>query len=410
MQKINSLSYDKHAKQFMTNTHTKSPILGHRPKKLANNVMSQSVDHFEQFQPRYYDQPKYYPQQVDQSFDPHQYNTIQGQNNFWYNEIPESIPDMRNTAGFGMMHPGGNGGGVDIRQNYNMNNSVRYNQGVPMQSMTATGYYNDPRMNMSNSYFNSPNRDSHFQQAHHESIDENKPDGLYPRPLHTDRQYNNNNQKWMSKMNRDYNIPQAPFGFKKGDSPVQKFRRKNILRNKSKVIKISGVNKDITTELYNLLQNIGDIIELKTKWVNRGDMQVKFKDEKSAKKAMDKLDGMVINGCKLQVTQVFPIFASLNAKNKAGFHQTKLGLIKESEDSDEPDRGSSEDDKSSLQKIEETENESFEQIEKNITDIIDTNEDETEDEKDRQFNSNPVINNGQGELILCINSFHYRSK
>ena len=125
---------------------------------------------------------------------------------------------------------------------------------------------------------------------------------------------------------------------------------------------------------------------------------------------MDKLDGMVINGCKLQVTQVFPIFASLNANNKAGFHQTKLGLIKESEDSDEPDRGSSEDDKSSLQKIEETENESFEQIEKNITDIIDTNEDETEDEKDRQFNSNPVINNGQGELILCINSFHYRSK
>ena len=60
----------------------------------------------------------------------------------------------------------------------------------------------------------------------------------------------------------------------------------------------------------------------------------------SARKAMDVLDGMEINGSKLQVTQIFHLLP-FKPKLKTKFHQTKLGLIKESEDSDEPDPASS---------------------------------------------------------------------
>lgn len=91
-------------------------------------------------------------------------------------------------------------------------------------------------------------------------------------------------------------------------------------------------------------------------------MQVKFKDEKSAKEAMTLLDGKEMNGSKLQVTQVFQL-NSFKSRSKFNFHKTKLGLIKESEDSDEPERVSSED-RSVLSKIEENknDNENYEQI------------------------------------------------
>ena len=60
----------------------------------------------------------------------------------------------------------------------------------------------------------------------------------------------------------------------------------------------------------------------------------------SARKAMDQLDGMEINGSKLQVTQIFHLLP-FKQKFKTKFHQTKLGLIKESEDSDDADPASS---------------------------------------------------------------------
>lgn len=149
-------------------------------------------------------------------------------------------------------------------------------------------------------------------------------------------------------MKIDYNIPSPNISFKKGDTSGQRFRRKGLLRNKSRVIKISGVNKGMTGDLHSELQKIGDVVELQMKWVSRGDMQVKFKDEKSAREAMDRLDGKEIKGSKLQVTQVFQIVVPFGGKNKRGFPQTKLGLIKESEDSDDPERISSEEDKSPL--------------------------------------------------------------
>jgi hypothetical protein len=51
---------------------------------------------------------------------------------------------------------------------------------------------------------------------------------------------------------------------------------------------------------------------------------------------MEQLDGMEINGSKLQVTQIFHLLP-FKPKFKTKFHQTKLGLIKESEDSDDAD-------------------------------------------------------------------------
>jgi hypothetical protein len=165
------------------------------------------------------------------------------------------------------------------------------------------------------------------------------------------------------------------------------------------------VSKDKTVELYNKLQSMGDVIEVKTKRVNKGDMQVKFKDEKSVQDAIVLLNGMETKDSK-ELSHTYILFYTLDyisnekeywlvgsrdytrrtgdpsntvikPKNKMGFHQTKLGLIKESEDSDEPDRYSS-DERSPLKQIEEADNENFEQIEKNISDIIDTNDDEPE--------------------------------
>lgn len=56
---------------------------------------------------------------------------------------------------------------------------------------------------------------------------------------------------------------------------------------------------------------------------------------------MDSLDGKEVNGSKLQVTQVFHLLNNFKQKFKMRFRQTKLGLIKESEDSDDPDPNSS---------------------------------------------------------------------
>lgn len=135
------------------------------------------------------------------------------------------------------------------------------------------------------------------------------------------------------------------------------------MRRKSKVIKISGVKPEMAPDLHHQLQKIGDVIELQMKWLNRGEMQVKFRDEKCAREAMEVLDGIEMNGSKLQVTQVFHILP-FKPKLKMGFHQTKLGLIKESEDSDDADPASSNEEGSFPPTIEEIENENQEQIEK----------------------------------------------
>jgi RNA recognition motif-containing protein len=93
-------------------------------------------------------------------------------------------------------------------------------------------------------------------------------------------------------------------------------------------------------------------------------MQVKFKDEKSAREAMERLDGMEINGVKLQVTQVFQLIGSFKLKFGRNFNQTRLQQIKESEDSDDADPESSNDNESYPHTIEEDENDNHEQIEK----------------------------------------------
>lgn len=225
-------SRHKRPRQFMSKNLTKSPLIAESNIKSANNTMSQSIDNFDQFQPRY-EQQKYYPQQVEHGYDP-SYNTIQDNNNYYYqgyNEGNETIPDMRNSSGFSMMHPG-----MDMRQGYSLNQSVNFQQRAPLHARTTTGFYNDPGMDPSRLFFNSPNRDSHFQMMEGGAEKDVGPNST--RPLLTERQYKTN-QRWISKMNKDYNIPPASFGLKKGTTTVQKFRRKNILRTKSKLIKIS---------------------------------------------------------------------------------------------------------------------------------------------------------------------------
>lgn len=140
------------------------------------------------------------------------------------------------------------------------------------------------------------------------------------------------------------------------------FRRKNFIRNKSKVIKISGVTQDMTPIIHKELNNIGEVVELQMKWLNQGDMQVKFRDAKSAREAMELLDGMELNGSKLQVTQVFQL--QFNKRLKASFPTTKLQLIKEDDDSEDADPPSNGENNSFPTNGNDSEKESHEQIEK----------------------------------------------
>lgn len=173
-------------------------------------------------------------------------------------------------------------------------------------------------------------------------------------------------------------------------TPVMSFRRKNFLRNKSKVIKISGVTHSMTPAIHTELNKVGEIIELQMKWLNQGDMQVKFRNEKSAKEAMDLLDGMEINGSKLQVTQVFQL--EFNRRLKPNFHKTKLQLIKESEDSDDADPPSSNENNALPETILENEGEHIEQLEvpnplfhNNSTSSIGNNENFSHSEEGEMF-------------------------
>lgn len=168
---------------------------------------------------------------------------------------------------------------------------------------------------------------------------------------------------------------QGQWGLKvdKINSSVSKFRKHNLNKKRSKEIKISGVtSKGMSSVLHQKLNEIGEIIELKMKWLNRGDMQVKFKHEESAKKAMELFDGMEMEGTKLQVTQVFQLLPSFKPKFGKVFRQTCLQQIKEDEDSSEGEKASSsENDKNSPQALQKK-LENHKLIERNINDLIDS--------------------------------------
>jgi len=89
---------------------------------------------------------------------------------------------------------------------------------------------------------------------------------------------------------------------------------------------------------------------------------------------MDILDGLEINGCKLQVTQVSHLLP-FKPKWKSSFIQTKLGLIKEDEDSDDADPTPNRKEKES-QLIDENDKEKHEEIENRINDIINIDDNE----------------------------------
>lgn len=212
--------------------------------------MSQSVDNFDPFVMSMHDQRRYYQQNFEQTFDP-SYNTIQGQYGYYHpgtNELTDNhLVDFRSSSNFNM-YPS-----MNIRQGYAMNHSMNYNKAPPMRYTKSPEYFNDPMIHPSKTFFNSPMR-----QQNQEMFQNNTLRNSHMNPSHallTDRGHNTN-ENWMSKMSNNYKIPKAVFGLKKGGSSVQKFRRNNILRSKSKVININGVNKNITTELYNQLQNI----------------------------------------------------------------------------------------------------------------------------------------------------------
>lgn len=172
-------------------------------------------------------------------------------------------------------------------------------------------------------------------------------------------------------------------------SSVTKFRRNNLWRNKSRQINISGVRTDMTRDLIEKLQSIGEIIELKMKWLERGDMQVKFKDEASARQAMEELDGIVIDGSRLQVTRAFQLQPTFRNRLKGVYQQTWLQQIKEDEDSDDPDQITSNSGQSFPQTIDDISEDNHEIIEKNINDIIDNEDDQNHEENFAQNHQPP---------------------
>lgn len=51
---------------------------------------------------------------------------------------------------------------------------------------------------------------------------------------------------------------------------------------------ISGINtRDLSSYLHHELEQIGEILEMRMKWLNSGHMNVKFASPESAKKAME---------------------------------------------------------------------------------------------------------------------------
>lgn len=158
---------------------------------------------------------------------------------------------------------------------------------------------------------------------------------------------------------------------------VGKLRKPDFLKTPSCDIMISGINsKRMSSYLHQELQKIGEIIELRMKWLNSGDMQVKFAHPESAKKAMDLFDGCYLSGTKLKVTQILQLNTAFKPKIGRFFNKSKLlPQIKENEESSDGEKvSSSENEKYSPNSIRENDVDTLELIKKNITDLID-NED-----------------------------------
>lgn len=336
--KPKNLSRDRRGVKYLPNNDARSPDIRHRAKAQQNQV-SQSFDNFNMEQ-RFYNEQKrqnYYNQNymMNQSYNSGDFG---GQQYYTQNQFQ---PMEHSSQGFSM---------------------------TPNQyPRSAGGYY--PDMRASTGY-------SAMQQSYRQGTRQFFPSNSQNRV----NMSFGNTQSPDNLCIKGQNIPlsRAPINSKL-KTGAQNFRSNNILRKKSKVIKISGVKPEMTPDLHHQLQKIGDIVELQMKWLARGDMQVKFKDEKSAREAMEVLDGMEMNGSKLQVTQVFHLLG-FKRNLKMPFRQTPLGLIKESEDSDSGDPNSSNEEQTSYPAtIEESEKENQEQIEKNINDLIDNTEDDDMD-------------------------------
>lgn len=147
---------------------------------------------------------------------------------------------------------------------------------------------------------------------------------------------------------------------------LEKLGKHNFLKDRSSEIHINGVNSnEMSTKLHEELLKIGEISELKMKWLNNGDMQVKFKYPESARKAMELLDGRKIGDTTLKVTQVFQIIPSFKPKIGKIFRKTRLPKIQESGNSSDGEKvSSSENDIASPQQNIESDQENHELIEK----------------------------------------------
>jgi hypothetical protein len=218
--------------------------------------------------------------------------------------------------------------------------------------MNTSGFYSDQKMNPNHSLFISPSRDRNF-----ETFSENRDKGgrgFGHHALMTDRPHANN-QNWMSKMNKDYQIPSTGL-------------------NISRRLKLpSYTSKNIT--------NAGQV---KTKYTPN-DKQNKFNNKKR-----DGMPNMVLEGKKMLTPKHpggFRLRSSFKSKSKHAFHSTQLGLIKESEDSDEPEEVQVKR-KPFLKVIDESENENYERIEKGVSQILDTNEDEHENQPKSESKEN----------------------
>lgn len=303
--------------------------------KVSKDLVSQS---FDKFQAEQVNRLEYRGQQY-----PNQQNLNQSYN-------PDQMRMSQNIYG---------------RQHYQTENSNSLQPNLNMtqdqQLYSDNGFYNDGRAGQGYNtshpeYAHTQQEQQHFQQV--------------------DSQNNN--------LRREYRPPQKTgdasqsarptwnLSLSKINTSVLNFRRLSNLRSKSRVIKISGVRLDMTPNLHHHLQKIGDVIELQMKWIEKGDMQVKFKSEKSAKEAMEKLDGMEMNGSKLQVTQMFQL-KSFKPKLKMGFPCTKLTKIQETEDSDDGEVEFSDEDYSLAKSSEEKQ--TRDKIVKNISDVIDNHDD-----------------------------------
>ncbi len=208
----------------------------------------------------------------------------------------------------------------------------------------------------------------------------------------------NSGKNQSSEINRgseDQKRPQWGLKVDKIKPSVGKLRKPDFLKNPSSDIMISGINsRELSSYLHQELQKIGEIIELRMKWLNSGDMQVKFAHPDSAKKAMDLFDGIYLWGTKLKVTQILQLNTAFKPKIGRFFNKSNLlPQIKENEESSDGEKvSSSENDKYSPNSIMENEIDTLELIKKNITDLID-NEDPQDQVNSQEDSNNGSLNN-----------------